>query len=164
MNLSQVSEEVKVLKKRGKSIGLITGCFDILHSGHRKLFKLSKEKVGILIVGVDCDETVRLNKDGRPINPLAVRIENLKRERYINFVFPIMKSFKFDTTESRKCHERIWKQLKPDFLITCSTRDELVKIKIEESQRFGIKFLDIETDDPSSTTGIISNNPKDLQS
>lgn len=54
------------------------GCFDLLHAGHVRSLAEAKNHGGILVVGVNTDETVRrLKGDGRPIYGLAHRQELL---------------------------------------------------------------------------------------
>lgn len=164
MKLSEVVKQIKDRKKAGEKVGLITGCFDILHSGHCELFELAKEHVDILIIGVDCDATVKMNKAGRPINTLSSRISTLERNDSVDYVFPIEQVFKFGTKASQKCHEKIWNLLDPDYVITCSNRDELAKFKEKELKKFSYKFLNIVCDNDISTTKITSSNRPDLQS
>ena len=52
------------------------GCFDILHPGHIELFKIGRHfpMEGKLIVGLDYDEKVRVDKGPeRPINTFQDR-------------------------------------------------------------------------------------------
>ncbi|KKP32632.1 MAG: Bifunctional protein HldE, partial [Candidatus Woesebacteria bacterium GW2011_GWE2_31_6] len=44
-NLDEIADEVSKKKSSGKKVGLITGCFDILHVGHIDLFRKAKEHV-----------------------------------------------------------------------------------------------------------------------
>jgi D-beta-D-heptose 7-phosphate kinase/D-beta-D-heptose 1-phosphate adenosyltransferase len=50
----------------------VNGCFDILHTGHLKLFEFAKNLKGRrnrLIVGIDSDKRVKeLKGDNRPVN------------------------------------------------------------------------------------------------
>ena len=63
------------------------GCFDILHRGHIELFKYAKSLGDKLIVGVDSDEKIKLDKGkDRPINYIGDRIEILKAIKYIDEV------------------------------------------------------------------------------
>jgi|SRR3989338_1533093 len=64
--IKQIAEK---LKKDGKKIVTCNGCFDILHIGHIKFLKEAKEQGDALIVGLNSDSSVKLNKgDRRPIN------------------------------------------------------------------------------------------------
>ena len=63
------------------------GCFDIMHPGHIELFKACKSLGDRLIVGVDTDEKVALDKgNDRPINNLQYRMAMLKAIKYIDEV------------------------------------------------------------------------------
>ena len=63
------------------------GCFDILHRGHIELFKYAKSLGNRLIVGVDTDEKVKLDKGkNRPINNIGDRVTMLESIRYIDEV------------------------------------------------------------------------------
>ena len=69
------------------------GCFDILHRGHIELFKYAKSLGSELVVGIDTDEKVKLDKGkDRPINNLQDRMYMLQSIKYIDKVIP------FDST------------------------------------------------------------------
>ncbi len=64
------------------------GCFDVLHRGHIELFKYAKSLGDKLVVGVDSDEKVKLDKgNDRPINNLEDRTEMLLSIKYIDEVW-----------------------------------------------------------------------------
>ena len=63
------------------------GCFDIMHPGHMELFKASKSLGDRLIVGVDTDDKVALDKGAdRPINDVCHRVAMLQAIKYIDEV------------------------------------------------------------------------------
>ena len=64
------------------------GCFDVLHRGHIELFKYAKSLGDKLVVGVDSDEKVKMDKgNDRPINNLEDRTEMLLSIKYIDEVW-----------------------------------------------------------------------------
>ena len=70
------------------------GCFDILHRGHIELFKYAKSLGDELVVGVDSDKKVKLDKgEDRPINNLQDRMLMLQSIKYVDKVIP------FDSTK-----------------------------------------------------------------
>ena len=70
------------------------GCFDILHRGHIELFRYAKSLGDELVVGIDTDEKVKLDKGkDRPINNLQDRMYMLQSIKYID------KVISFDSTE-----------------------------------------------------------------
>jgi len=65
------------------------GCFDILHPGHMELFKIAKSLGDRLIVGIDDDKKVYIDKGpNRPINPLSFRKAMLEANKHIDVVIP----------------------------------------------------------------------------
>lgn len=70
------------------------GCFDIIHRGHLELFAYAKSLGDRLVVGVDSDKKVKMDKGHeRPINGLVDRMIMLSSLRYIDEVYS------FDTPE-----------------------------------------------------------------
>ena len=85
------------------------GCFDILHRGHIEMFRYAKSLGDELVVGIDTDEKVKLDKgENRPINNLQDRMYMLQSIKYINKVIP------FDSTEDLRKTIR-WYQ--PDLMV-----------------------------------------------
>ena len=82
--------ELGKIKKNGKSIGLITGVFDILHYEHVQFLCFAKKKVDVLIVGIECDNNVKLFKGNkRPIFNFKQRALVVSSLECVDFVFKI---------------------------------------------------------------------------
>ena len=119
------------------------GCFDILHRGHIELFRYAKSLGGELIVGIDTDKKVKLDKGkDRPINNLQDRIFMLQSIKYIDKVVP------FDSTEELRKTIRWYK---PDIMVIGS--DWRGKDVI--GQEFTGKLVFFDRIDGYSTTDII---------
>tara|TARA_R100001594_G_scaffold149508_2_gene207509 strand:+ start:1961 stop:2359 length:399 start_codon:yes stop_codon:yes gene_type:complete len=85
------------------------GCFDVLHRGHLELFKHAKSLGDVLIIGVDSDEKIKLDKGpNRPYNRLEDRVEMLKSLKFIDEVYD------FGSTRGL---ELLIKKTAPDILI-----------------------------------------------
>lgn len=85
------------------------GCFDILHPGHMELFKIAKSLGDRLIVGIDEDSKVMVDKGlNRPINPLSFRKSMLESNKHIDVVVPF---------GSKKELENLIQLYSPDILI-----------------------------------------------
>lgn len=61
-------EDLPKIRQSDKRIGICTGCYDILQSGHAVFFEQCKEHCDILVVVIGLAEVVRKQKPGRPIN------------------------------------------------------------------------------------------------
>ena len=88
-------------------IGLVTGCFDRFHEGHRYFLEQAGMRCGYLIVAVNTDASVRALKGlSRPYDYLMTRIEKVERQTWVDAVIP----FNGDNDKLTAC-------IKPDLLI-----------------------------------------------
>ena len=64
----ELVELVNAEKKKGKTIVLANGCFDILHVGHVRYLEGARDLGDVLVVGINSDNQVtRLKGQDRPI-------------------------------------------------------------------------------------------------
>ncbi len=48
--------------REGKTVVFTNGCFDILHAGHLEYLEFARKQGDILIVGLNCDDSIRRTK------------------------------------------------------------------------------------------------------
>ena len=71
----------------GGTLATTNGCFDLLHVGHIRFLQAIKRISDVLIVCVNSDDSVeRLKGKGRPIIPLAERMEILDNMKCVDYV------------------------------------------------------------------------------
>ena len=76
---------LKIIKKSGKTIGLVHGVFDVVHIGHLLYFEEAKKKVDYLIASITSDKFV--NKSPmKPIFNANDRKKLLSSNKFIDFV------------------------------------------------------------------------------
>ena len=93
-------------------IVFVNGCFDVLHPGHIKLFQYAKSLGDYLIVAIDSDEKVALDKGpDRPIFSLEDRKLILESIKGIDIVH---------TFDSREGLENLLECIRPDILVVGS--------------------------------------------
>ncbi len=75
------------LRGEGRQIVFANGCFDLLHVGHVRYLEAARRQGDVLVVGVNGDAAVRqLKGEGRPILPVAARIELVAALRSVSYV------------------------------------------------------------------------------
>jgi len=95
VTLGELKRELR--DRSGKTIVTTNGCFDVLHVGHVRLLRAAKAGGDVLVVAVNDDESVaRLKGRGRPLVPLADRLEILAALEPVDYVVP----FSEDTPEA----------------------------------------------------------------
>lgn len=135
--------ELKLPLVRGdKSVGIITGSFDILRPGHLKLFKFAKDSVDIVIVGIDSDIAIKKTKgSSRPVTKQEDRARILSSIPQIDYVLLLTSTHEFTTTDSSWYHDSVVLRLKPTHLITNSGSDPYWRLKEGRIKKVGGKIL-----------------------
>ena len=73
-----IGDYARQLRQRGRKVVMTNGCYDILHAGHLASLAAAARLGDVLIVAVNDDFSVAdLKGEGRPINPLAQRMQML---------------------------------------------------------------------------------------
>lgn len=84
---SKLARHINTLKESGKTIGFANGCFDLIHVGHIRYLKDSKDHCDMLVVALNTDESVKkLKGAGRPHVPLDERMEILEALECVDFI------------------------------------------------------------------------------
>jgi rfaE bifunctional protein nucleotidyltransferase chain/domain len=87
LNRNDLIEHVNQYRDRGASVVLANGCFDVLHVGHVRYLAAAKELGDILVVAINSDEQVRLQKgEGRPVMRAFERAELISSLEPVTFV------------------------------------------------------------------------------
>lgn len=147
-SLSELSELVKELKKKGQRLVLTNGCFDILHTGHIMLFSASKQQGDRLIVAIDDDKSVKkLKGPGRPVIRAKERIRILCALDSIDYVVV------FDSKELKN----LIKTIRPDVLTKGSNYTSEKVFGRDIVEQFGGSVVLIPVTEDISSTSIINN-------
>ena len=78
---------VSIERRRGASIVLANGCFDLFHVGHIRYLAGAKALGDCLIVGINSDEQVRkLKGENRPFMPEKERAEIVSALKFVDYV------------------------------------------------------------------------------
>jgi len=88
-SLEDLATEVAGRHRRGETVVLTNGCFDVIHSGHVRVIEEAARFGDFLIVAVNDDASVsRLKGPDRPINPLPERLRVLAALEGVGAVVP----------------------------------------------------------------------------
>jgi rfaE bifunctional protein nucleotidyltransferase chain/domain len=78
---------IAAARAAGSMIVLANGCFDVLHVGHIRYLQGARELGDVLVVGVNSDRQVAIQKGaGRPILPALERAELLAALQSVSYV------------------------------------------------------------------------------
>jgi len=154
--LSELSSIVGRYKKSGKTVGLITGCFDVVHIGHITLFQTAKRHVDILVVGVDNDKSVKLSKGKkRPINNVKNRAFFINSLKDIDYVFVLKDVFSFKDSTAHITLKKMTQKINPDILITNEKCDSFWQEKKDRAEELKIGYLNLVPKKIHSSTKIV---------
>ncbi len=87
LNQEELQDRIAVARESGARIVLANGCFDVLHVGHVRYLAGARELGDILVVGINSDEQVAIQKGpGRPVLPAAERAEIVAALESVTYV------------------------------------------------------------------------------
>jgi len=137
-----------------KTIILVTGVFDLLHSEHVAFLQNAKDLGGRLVVGIESDSRVRkLKGEGRPVQSALERKKTLIALKFVDKVFILPNQF-----ETESDHLHLLKLVKPDILAVSSHTPHL-DVKRRLMKQVGGKVVVVRNHNPNiSTTKILQKN------
>ena len=87
LSRGELVERVNSAREAGARIVFANGCFDVLHVGHVRYLAGARELGDLLIVGINSDEQVALQKGaGRPVLPASERAEIVASLESVDYV------------------------------------------------------------------------------
>ena len=87
VDLPSLERMLAIWRFRGETIVFTNGCFDVLHLGHIDYLAKAADLGGVLIIGLNSDESVRrLKGEDRPVNSESARALVLASLRFVTAV------------------------------------------------------------------------------
>lgn len=112
----------------------VSGCYDLLHSGHVEFFKQASE-YGDLYVGIGSDATIEGYKHHKPMFPEQERLFMVKAVRYVKDAFINSGSGIFDYVATMDT-------VKPDYFVVNAEGGSEAKRKLCEDR--GITYIELQ--------------------
>lgn len=123
------------------------GCFDLLHKGHQFLFKQLKKMNGYVVIGLNSDKSVKLNKgQDRPIESQSIRMKKILKLGMINRVI----------TFEEKTPIRLIKNIIPDIIVKGDEYKNSLVVGSSYIKKFGGETRFIKKYRNYSTTNILN--------
>jgi D-beta-D-heptose 7-phosphate kinase/D-beta-D-heptose 1-phosphate adenosyltransferase len=146
--IKELAELSRKLHNDRKRIVLTNGCFDLLHTGHIKLFAASKQLGDVMIVALDDDESVRrLKGSNRPVISAAERVGILSALDSVDYVVV------FPTDELGD----VIKSIRPDILTKGSNYDSEAVLGRDIVESYGGRVQLVPITEDISSSQIINN-------
>ena len=87
LSREDLAHQIAAARESGARIVLANGCFDVLHVGHVRYLAGARELGDILVVGINSDEQVAIQKGpGRPVLPAPERAEIVAALESVTYV------------------------------------------------------------------------------
>lgn len=121
ISINEIGSVCNRLKKQGKVVVLVGGCFDILHPGHVIFLEKAKKAGDILIVLLESDEKIKAMKGiNRPVHSQAERVKVLSVLRPVDYI--VLLPYLREDLE----YDRLILRIKPD-IIAATSRSENIR-------------------------------------
>ena len=132
---------------KNQKIVFTNGCFDLIHRGHIEYLALTANKGDRLVIGLNTDNSVKLNKGpNRPLNDENSRALALSALSFVDAVLL------FDD----KTPETIIEKIKPDVLAKGADYDKKSVVGANFVESYGGKVELIPLTEGYSTTALIN--------
>lgn len=153
LSINQAAKLSKEFKQSGKSIVLVGGCFDILHTGHILFLEAAKKEGDLLFLLLESDKNIEKKKGkGRPINSQKHRSLVLSAISYVDYIIPLK-----GVTNSQE-YDKLMVQINPD-IVAMTKGDPGLEQRERQVKITGAKIkLVIDNIKGKSTTDLINKN------
>jgi D-beta-D-heptose 7-phosphate kinase/D-beta-D-heptose 1-phosphate adenosyltransferase len=156
-SLDEIRQQVTHLKQQQKKVGLIAGCFDIIHIGHIDLFREAKKHADILIIQLENDENTRtLKGEDRPIHNFLQRAGVLSELISVDYIYKVEKVFTKNSKEAEEYYANLVLQINPDYIFTTPKVDNYLTQKKQNAKKSNSQIIEVQYENPTSTTNILS--------
>lgn len=133
----QAAELIRRAKAQALECVLATGVFNVLHIGHTTFLKDARSNGNLLFVGLECDETVRLNKGSqRPLNPISERLQLMADLSCVSYTFALPLAAVYGPDGSPHYEQRL-RNLSP-IKLALSLNDPLFELRRDQAAKQGI--------------------------
>lgn len=152
--LEELIRELSIYRQQHRKIIFAHGVFDMLHRGHVTLLAEAKKLDGILVVGVENDQNVKLLKgQDRPIHSQEARLFVLSYLAPVDYLFLIPE---YDNNQELNAfYTHIYKKLQADVLATCVEAGKYGPLKKAHARDAGMEFVNITERYDRTTTKVI---------
>ena len=113
---------------------LVSGCFDMFHSGHVEFLK-EASRYGDVYACIGCDKTLKLLKNRAPMTSESERLFMVKQCRYVKDAF--INDFTGDSVDFL----RHLKNVRPDFLYVNDDDGGLTESKVKLCEEYNVKII-----------------------
>ena len=145
--------KIRESKERSLRVILALGVLDIVHIGHIEYLRAAKDAGDLLFVGIENDETVRLNKGkNRPFNSLQDRLDFLTELQSVDFVFAFENTANYGRDVDM--YTRRYRELNPS-AIAVSNWDPNVNLKKLQADDAGVELLLMDLERRNSSTRLL---------
>jgi len=136
LNYQKVIEVIAKKREQGSVVVLAQGVFDVIHTGHLEYLRASKSLGDYLVVGLESDETVAINKfTGLPVHLIKDRLEMIANLEMVDYVFPFEGLVKYGESDDVFIERYI--KLNPTG-VTVSRHESSLEKKIDQIKRANI--------------------------
>lgn len=154
LSLDKLVNQLQTHRQNKQKIIFAHGVFDLLHRGHVALLAEAKQLDGVLVVGVENDDNVKILKGSdRPIHSEEARLFVLSHLEPVDYLFLIPRYSKNEALDA--FYTAIYRKVQADILATCLEAGRYGVLKKAHADEAGIQFVDIQTRYDRSTTKVI---------
>lgn len=140
------AERIATARRAGHDIVFTNGCFDILHAGHLSLLERARKLGDLLVLGLNSDTSVRLNKGA-----LRPAISELHRAALLAGLACVDLVVLFDEATP----EALIRELAPDVLVKGGDYDPATIVGADYVRQRGGRVVVLPLVEGLSTTGIL---------
>jgi cytidyltransferase-like protein len=140
ITFDQAAVLISRAKTQGRRAVLAQGVFDVIHIGHTTFLRDAKAGGDLLFVGLEPDESVKLNKGtGRPLHYMDERLQVIAELASVDYVFGFEDAIPYGSMGTAAYSKRL-ELLRPSAL-ALSLGDSLIDIRAEGPRKLGIEVV-----------------------